>query len=129
MFHACINIWSHLQIHEPSQPLMLKLHGIIVTIHSTWGTKKNNWEITYETTSPISSSPGMIFTPGNSFSTCAYLSSTARRCPLMPPESVEAKVQRSRTSFSTWVEVGSKGVIHTHISICIINHMGMDQYL
>ena len=38
--HACINIWSHLQIHEPSQPLMLKLHGIIVTIHSTWGTKK-----------------------------------------------------------------------------------------
>ena len=41
--------------------------------------------------------------PGHSFSTCAYLSKTARRCSLMPPESVEAKVQRSRTSFSTWV--------------------------
>ena len=36
--------------------------------------------------------------PLRTLSTWAYLSSTAKRCPSMPPESVEANVARSRTS-------------------------------
>ncbi len=67
------------------------------------------------------------FEPRGSLSTCAYLSKTAKRWPLIPPESVEAKVQRRRTSFNTY-SLGCLVLFQCYMG-CLFNWLILYNYI